>query len=75
MSDKYKACPLISAGFTLVSFVELGRRVFGADGKCICTERTKCLNVDKANDNRCTISEIKRLDLEAMSRRSRQTGE
>jgi hypothetical protein len=73
--EKYNQNPLQELGFALVHFQELPSTVFGPDGHCICTKNQACLNVDKRCGNRCSLTELLKLDREAAMRRSYQSGE
>lgn len=75
MSDKYKTCPLKEAGFRLETFSELPPMIIGPDGKCICTESDRCMDVDKRDGMRCTLKELQTLDHVARCRRAWQSGE
>lgn len=73
--DRFDECPLMAAGFRLEGFVELPTIVIGPDDKCICTKTGRCLNVDRRDGCRCTLTELRLLDSQAISRRARQSGE
>jgi hypothetical protein len=74
-TDKYPACPLKAAGFTLLHLSEIGTVAVGADGKCCCTTGQRCLDVDKRDGMRCTAAELKALSSAAVRRRAWQSGE
>ena len=73
--DKYIECPLKVAGFKLEHFTELPSMVIGVDGKCICTVGKRCMDVDKHDEQRCTLEQLRQLDQQAMRRRAWQSGE
>lgn len=73
-TDKYTECPLKAAGFKVEYFSELGTLVIGADGKCICTIDKRCMNVDKRDEQRCTVEQLRQLNREASYRRGYQSG-
>lgn len=73
--ERYLQCPLRAERFSLVHFTELPSMVFGPDGHCICTEDSKCVNVDKRTPDRCSIADMEKLDREAVIRRAWQAGE
>jgi len=73
--QRYECCPLTAAGFSLVRFSVLGTRVFGADGRCICTAKDRCADVDKKDEKRCTIEQMHKLNSEAEFRRRIQSGD
>lgn len=75
MSDKYEKCPLKEAGMSLETFRELPAMIIGADGKCICTVGDRCIDVDKRDDMRCTLQQLRALNSQASSRRARQSGD
>lgn len=75
MSSKFHECPLALAGMRLETFTELPTMIIGLDGRCICTKSSRCIDVDKRDDDRCTLRHLRQLDSEAMSRRARQSGE
>jgi hypothetical protein len=75
VTDKYEECPLKTAGFKLETFLILPPMIIGSDGKCICTVKDQCLNVDKTNQQRCTLQELQKLDAEACNRRAWQSGD
>ncbi len=68
--DRYNECPLEVAGFTLARYDELGTAVIGPDGKCICTFRKGCLDVDKRDGMRCTRQQLEQLNYDAVIRRA-----
>ncbi|MGH7175124.1 MAG: hypothetical protein ACREGR_02060 [Minisyncoccia bacterium] len=72
--DRYNECPLKAAGFTLERFSELGAIIIGPDGKCICTYKNGCMNVDKRDGMRCTRQQLEQLNCEAGRRRAWQSG-
>ncbi len=72
--DRYDDDPLKAAGFRLRRFDSLGTVVLGPDGKCICTKLRRCLNVDRRDGNRCSESDLEKLNDEAYHRRAYQCG-
>lgn len=75
MSDKYEVCPFKAAGFRLLCLDELPAIVIGTDGKCVCTEASRCLDVDKRDGLRCTEEQLRQLNRVAMGRRAYQGGD
>ncbi len=75
MTDRYLECPLATAGFRLQTFSELPPLIIGADGKCICTHASHCMDVDKRDGNRCTLAQLRDLDSQAVRRRAWQSGD
>lgn len=73
--DRFNKCPLETTGFTLNHFRELGTVVIGADNKCICTIKDRCLDVDKRDGMRCTRQHLEQLNCEAGRRRAWQSGD
>lgn len=73
--EKYTDCPFKGTGFTLEYFKILPSMIIGSDGRCICTVDKKCVNVDKSDNNRCTLAELRLLDQQAMTRYAWQSGE
>jgi hypothetical protein len=73
-TDKYERCPLASAGFSLHTFTELPALVIGPDGRCICTADRPCLDPDRRDGKRCTLEQLRQLDLHAAARRGWQYG-
>ena len=72
--ERYPTCPLAQAGFRLECFSELGAVVIGPDDCCICTVDSRCRNVDKRSQERCTLEELETLDRQASYRRGWQSG-